>query len=84
MTLQQLAGKVKGTASWTRVITENIGQIQIAQPGKVTVAGGPGSISQIAFERINRMTGGHMTFIPYKDTNQAFPDLVLSVSDILG
>ncbi|HSV77781.1 MAG TPA: tripartite tricarboxylate transporter substrate binding protein [Ramlibacter sp.] len=54
-----------------------------AHPGKVTVAGGPGSISHIAFERFNRMTGGNMTFIPYKDTNQAFPDMVAGRIDLM-
>lgn len=54
-----------------------------ANPGKVTVAGGPGSISHIAFERFNLMTGGHMIFVPYKDTNQAFPDMVAGRIDLM-
>ena len=46
-----------------------------ANPGKLNMAGGPGSISQIAYERFNRLTGGNITFIPYKDSTQATPDL---------
>lgn len=54
-----------------------------ANPGKLTMAGGPGSISHIAFERFNRLTGGNITFIPYKDTNQAFPDLLAGRIDLV-
>jgi tripartite-type tricarboxylate transporter receptor subunit TctC len=54
-----------------------------AHPGKLNVAGGPGSISQIAYERLNRLTGGNLNFIPYKDTTQAMPDLMAGRVDML-
>jgi len=54
-----------------------------ANPGKLNVAGGPGSISQIAYERLNRLTGGNLSFVPYKDTTQALPDLIAGRVDLL-
>lgn len=54
-----------------------------ANPGKLNMAGGPGSISQIAYERFNRLTGGNITFIPYKDGSQAIPDLIAGRVDLV-
>lgn len=54
-----------------------------ANSGKLNMAGGPGSISHFAFERFNRLTGGHITFIPYKDSSVAIPDLIAGRIDLV-
>jgi tripartite-type tricarboxylate transporter receptor subunit TctC len=45
-------------------------------PGKLNMVGGPGSITQTTFERIKIAANVDWTFIPYKDSNQAMPDLL--------
>ena len=54
-----------------------------SNPGKLNMAGGPGSISHIAFERFNRLTGGNITFIPYKDSSLAISDLITGRVDLV-
>lgn len=47
-----------------------------ANPGKLNMVGGPGSITQTTAERIRQAGGFQWTFVPYKDAQQAMPDLL--------
>lgn len=53
-----------------------------ANPGKLNLAGGPGSITQITAERMRQLGGFSWTFVPYKDTSVAVPDLLAGRVDL--
>lgn len=53
-----------------------------ANPGKLNMVGGPGSVTQTTAERISQQGNFKWTFIPYKDSQQAMPDLLQGRVDL--